>query len=388
MKHLITGCFLILLWIPILQATGDTVAVNTEFRGHERSYVLYIPDQQTPDRPWPVVLDFHGYAMEASLHMRISRMHNVADTGQFVVVYPQSQLVDHDGKMILNWSLETNPEEDVAFIEQILQEVEQAYLIDPDRIYATGWNTGGMMCYQLACALSDKLAAIATVGGTATRTQVCRPQPPLPVLYVQATLDPLSNYQFNWDSYELLSVQEYLNLWLDQNHCDATSTRQVIAAPDSLDVFAGEEESWSDCQAAVLRYRPWEKKSLGALPELDEALHETTSAKIWSFFREHSNTSFTTSIPASEENLTSITLFPNPVHDRLTVHGFLAKAGTITMSIRSSNGQQIYQNRMNIPAGPFIIRHNLTEQVPNGLYYLILRSNDQVTTRKLVRQEP
>lgn len=388
MKHLISlGC-LILFAIPTLRAQGDTISIKTVFQDQERSYMLYVPERKIPNRPWPVVLDLHGYAMEASLHLRISRMPGVADTGQFIVVYPQSSQVEHDGTTVHDWSLEEHPGNDVAFIQQILAEIEARYTVDPDRIYATGWNTGGMMCYELACALSDKLAAIATVGGTAMRTQVCQPRQPIPVLYVQATMDPLSNYQFNSDSYEMLSVEEYLNLWMDHNQCEATSKREQLAAPDSQDVFAGEEERWSDCQAAVLRYRPWQKKLLGSLSELDEALHQTTSAKIWSFFREHQITSFSTSTKTSVNNLTSVTLFPNPVTDQLTIQGLLAKAGTMSIGIRNSSGQQVLLERQQLPSGPFIVRQRLAGDIPNGLYHLVLRINDQIITRKLVRYEP
>ena len=316
-------------------------------------------------------------------------MPSVADTGQFMVVYPQSQHVEDNGNMILDWSLINDSEEDVAFIEQVLREVEAAYTVNPDRIYATGWNTGGIMCYQLACALSDKLAAIATVGGTAVRTQICQPRHPLPVLYVQATMDPLSNYLFNADSYELLSVEEYLELWLDHNDCHAgTSIHEQIAAPDSLGVFSGKEERWSDCQAAVLRFRPWQKMEPGSLPALDEVLHQSTSAKIWSFFREHINTAFATSTHSASTNLSSVTLFPNPVRDELTLNGFLAKAGKLTLNIRNNSGQQVYREELNLPAGAFNLRLRLDDQLPNGIYHLSIRYANQIISRKLVRYEP
>jgi len=388
MKHLITGCFLILIGVSPLWAQGDTVSVITQFQGQERNYVMYIPKQTTSNRPWPVVLDLHGYAMDAFMHMRISRMPSVADTAQFIVVYPQSAEVENDGKRILDWSLVTNPEESIAFIQHVLQEVQNTYFVNPDRIYATGWNTGGMMCYQLACTMTDKLAAIATVGGTAVRSQVCQPQRPIPVLYVQATMDPLANYQYNSNSYEVLSVQEYLDHWLDMNQCSATSTREEVIAPDSVDVFGGETESWSDCQAAVLRYRPWQKKSQGFLPELDHALHQTTSAKIWSFFREHTNASVTTSTKTRVDDLSSVRVFPNPIKDQLTIRGFLAKAGTITLDISHISGLQIYRERIAMASGDFTLERRMADQVPNGLYFVSLRHNNQIISRKMVRQEP
>lgn len=388
MKHVIQWCFFVLLGTSLLRAQGDTISVSTEFRGQERSYVLYVPDQQNPDRPWPLVLDLHGYAADAYLHLRISQMPGVADTGQFIVIYPQSRQVDVDGTMVLDWSLETDPQEDVAFIQQILREVENAYRINSDRIYATGWNTGGMMCYQLACALSDKLAAIATVGGTAMRTQVCEPRYPMPVLYVQATADPLGNYLFNSNSYEMLSVQEYLDLWLEQNQCSESSSYREILAPDSLDVFSGEEEHWSDCQAAVLRFRPWPKKSLELLPELDQAVLQSTSAKIWSFFRGHTNTALPTSTHSAHSNLTSVILFPNPVEDAWTINGFLAKAGAVTVNIRNNSGQEVYRESLVLPSGAFTLQRQLDDGLPNGLYHVSIRNADQIISRKLVRHEP
>ncbi len=388
MKPIIYGCILILLGTFPGLGQGDTISMKTQFRGQERSYVLYVPEQEVPNRPWPLVLDLHGYDMNASLHMRISQMPGVADTGQFMVVYPQSTNVEHDGTMVPDWSLEEHPENDVAFIQQVLREVGDRYTVNPDRVYATGWNTGGMMCYQLACALSDKLAAIATVGGTAMRTQDCQPRSPMPVLYVQATAEALPNYQFNSDSYEMLSVQEYLDLWLEHNQCHSSSQSQQIASPDSLDLFAAEQESWSDCQAAVLRYRPWQKKNLGSIPELDEALHQSTSVKIWSFFREHTNSALITSTYSPRSNLTSVILFPNPVKDAWTINGFLAKAGAVTVNIRNNSGQEVYRESLVLPPGAFTLQRRLDDGLPNGLYHVSIRNADQIISRKLVRHEP
>ena len=56
--------------------------------------------------------------------------------------------------------------------------------MDRRRVYATGMSNGGMMCYRLAAELSDRIAAIAPVGGTLSiddgRSEAARAGDPLP----------------------------------------------------------------------------------------------------------------------------------------------------------------------------------------------------------------
>ena len=93
-----------------------------------------------------------------------------------------------------------NKVDDVAFGRALLNDLEKVVKVDPKRIFATGISNGGMMAYRLASELSDRIAAIAPVGGPmgteeyAIRNARCRlcifTEPPTNLLLSRAARGP------------------------------------------------------------------------------------------------------------------------------------------------------------------------------------------------------
>ncbi len=55
--------------------------------------------------------------------------------------------------------------DDVGFVRQLIDKLENRLRIDPDRIFATGISNGGILCHLLAAHLPGKIAAIAPIVG-------------------------------------------------------------------------------------------------------------------------------------------------------------------------------------------------------------------------------
>ena len=73
-----------------------------------------------------------------------------------------------DGSLFEVWPLAVvRPRnvDDVAFTRAILDDLETVARVDPRRVFATGMSNGAMMAYRVAAELSDRIAAIAPVGG-------------------------------------------------------------------------------------------------------------------------------------------------------------------------------------------------------------------------------
>lgn len=87
--------------------------------------------------------------------------------------------------------------DDVAFFQDLLDDVQGRAAIDPSRVYATGLSNGGAMSHRLACELSDRVAAIAAVGGANQlgAAQGCAPEHPVAVLQIHGTNDPCWQYE-------------------------------------------------------------------------------------------------------------------------------------------------------------------------------------------------
>jgi polyhydroxybutyrate depolymerase len=165
--------------------------------GRERSYLVHVPPQYDPKRPTPVVLALHGAAMNALMMRGFCDLDKKADQGGFVAVYPNGTGL---AGLLLAWnagglppSIAEKRPNDVAFMARLLDDLASVMNVDPKRVYATGMSNGGMMCYRLAAELSDRIAAIAPVGGTMA-VDCYRPKRPVPVMHFHGRRDPYVPY--------------------------------------------------------------------------------------------------------------------------------------------------------------------------------------------------
>ena len=159
----------------------------------ERSYIVHVPPGITQGKPFPVVLNFHGGGGNAALQIKRSLMDDVADRSQFLLIYPEGTPGTLPG--LRTWNAGSccgraarERVDDVAFVRALMVDAAERWLIDPNRIYATGMSNGGMMAYRLACELSDKIAAIAVVSAT-LEVQPCTPSRPISVMSIHGTAD-------------------------------------------------------------------------------------------------------------------------------------------------------------------------------------------------------
>jgi polyhydroxybutyrate depolymerase len=163
--------------------------VSLRYDGIDRSYDIVVPDGRS-DVPRPLVLGYHGYGgspQEAAL----TGLPDRALRDGFVAVFPQGS--DVDGTTPPYFNLETVDEpllaDDVGFTRALLADVEAGLCIDRTRIYAMGMSNGGMFVSTLACALDDRIAAVAPVAGVHLLPD-CDGRP-VPILVTHGTSDPL-----------------------------------------------------------------------------------------------------------------------------------------------------------------------------------------------------
>ncbi|MHC4281291.1 MAG: CE1 family esterase [Planctomycetota bacterium] len=109
--------------------------------------------------------------------------------------------------------------------DALIKDISATYNIDLKQVYAAGMSNGGFMTFTLACALNDKIAAIASVSGTMTsyRMDNCSPEYPIPVLLIHGTSDGAIPYKggnsFDGDAF-FTSVDQVMDFWVRHNQCD------------------------------------------------------------------------------------------------------------------------------------------------------------------------
>jgi polyhydroxybutyrate depolymerase len=241
--------FLVLLLAAVALAVANSRRVLAAFlsrssdpahtldvNGVSRDYLLHVPEDLPLHQRVPLVLVFHGGGGRASQMPRLTGFDVLADREHFIVAYPDG--VGHhwnDGR-------DRSSADDVGFIRELLADLQRSYPVDPRRVYATGISNGGFFSNRLACELSDRIAAIASVAATMPEPLAaeCKPARPISVLYVQGTEDPLVpidggkiGFRHGRSLGQNVSLADSLTFW---RGVDAmTSAPSVDNLPDRVD---------------------------------------------------------------------------------------------------------------------------------------------------------
>ncbi len=206
----------------------QTITATITHDGLQREYILYVPANYTGSAAVPLVFNFHGYTSNATEQMWYGDFRAIADTAGFIIVHPMGTLdVQNTTHFNVGWGGSTV--DDVGFSAALLDSISADYNINADRVYSTGMSNGGFMSYHLACQLSDRIAAIASVTGSMSPVtyNACNPQHPTPILEIHGTSDgtvPYTGASFS------KPVSNVLNYWVNYNNSNSTPT--VINIPD------------------------------------------------------------------------------------------------------------------------------------------------------------
>lgn len=218
-----------------------------EFGGLSRNYLVHVPlASQRPKAggvpaKWPVVLVFHGGGSNAEVMVTFSGMNETADKHGFVAVYPNGtgrleRALTFNGGNCCGYAERRNVD-DVGFTRALLDDLAKALPVDEKRVFATGMSNGAIISYRLASELSDRIAAIAPVGGP-MGTETCLPKRPVPVMHFHGTDDAYAPFKGGKGDKSLTqtnfySVEHSLNAWIKANGCDLQPV--VTELPDKTD---------------------------------------------------------------------------------------------------------------------------------------------------------
>jgi polyhydroxybutyrate depolymerase len=91
-------------------------------------------------------------------------------------------------------------------------------------------SNGGYMSYMLACELSDRITAIASVTGSVFNEQLdnCTPARAVPVMQIHGTND--ATVDFNGIPLFAPSIPELVDYWVDHNNC--STTPNIVEIPN------------------------------------------------------------------------------------------------------------------------------------------------------------
>lgn len=236
----------------------------------QREYSLYLPAGYDPNTPTSLILSFHGYTDNAINWEYGIGMDAQADEYGFIIAYPDATSFLGTSGRITSWNDLTcnaspGPEgpicsadayvydfppecgepttcnwctchDDLAFIEQILDDLEANLCIDRSRVYAMGMSNGGMFVHRLGCDLADRFAAIAPVSGTLARGFNCAPESDtqISIMHIHGRQDNYVDVTGveSSDGYFYTAIDDVMAAWAApaSQGCDADLTPYPTAA--------------------------------------------------------------------------------------------------------------------------------------------------------------
>jgi len=370
-------------------AFAQTVTGSFKFEGKLRNYKVFFPENYSSAESSPLVIYLHCYGFYASWGASYTGLHRVADTLGYITVYPDA-LDNWNSGVSDNPRYPTTDTDDVGFINALIDTMENRYSIDPERIYACGFSNGGFMSYKLACQLSNRLAAVASVSGVLSNSIAanCKANRSIPVLQIFGTGDnlyPGNNYFY--------SAEATFSYWLSNNNCTETTTTNLPDL-DPEDGCTVEKISYTNCanNRSMLYYRihggghTWPGGNTDKYSDGNTNNDINANYEILKFFNESQLT------PTSVENYKNELLFstyPNPFDSETTISFQIQKQSKLEIRIYSTTGQEIrtylYQN---LTPGTHELTwdgtNNFGENVSGGLYLISLSTLDFNKTSKVI----
>ena len=346
--------------------------------GIQRDYRLYAPAIYDGSESVPLVINLHGYTSTAAQQEFYGSFTGIADTANFILVAPDGTL---DASNTTFWNAFGSPTEtvdDIGFLSALIDTIASEYNIDMNRVYSTGMSNGGFMSYTLACQLSHRIAAIASVTGTMVTPNLnaCNAQHPTPVMQIHGTADGTVPYLGNPQGF--VAVETLVEHWASFNNCNPTPTQTSVPNIDPLDGCTADHFVYSggDAGSTVELYRinggghTWP----GAPIDIGVTNHDFSASKeIWRFFSQYRLNEL---VGVDEfESEFSFSIYPNPSENVFTIKFDNAEKRTI--EIHNSVGQLV--NQFNSNAN--LLELNLNE---SGMYLLSVISDEGIFTKKLI----
>ena len=328
-------------FLTVSQAQGY-ISETIQHDGLTREYSIYVPASYDGTTDFPLLFNFHGGDDVITNWQTTADMRPIADTANFILVYPQARPDPSDGNS-LNWLPKTpGTFDDVPFISALIDTIASNYQIDQNRIYACGYSLGGDMSFELGCKLSNRIAAIAPVARTmqANPNSFCSPVHPTGVLTILGTDDFISPYG-GYPGYYLSAAATH-SYWATHNNCNATATMSTVSA-------SVERYTWST--ASGCDYVE-ELKVIGGGHDWPGSFGNMTidaSEEIWQFVSRYDINGLigcaTTSLNEYSSTQENYRVYPNPVNSQLTVEMEIAEEKEFR--IYSTIGELMLSGRLN-----------------------------------------
>ena len=359
-----TTVILLIVGFVFSSSAQQTINASITHDGIERDYIIYVPEIYDGSTAVPLVLNFHGFGSSASQQMFYGDFRDIADTEGFLLVHPEGTTLIGNQFWNVGFPGLSSTIDDVGFTEALIDELATLYTIDLDRVYATGMSNGGFMSFLLACQLSEKIAAVASVTGSMTQDTFddCNAQLPTPVLQIHGTEDDVVLYNENNLS---LPIPDVISYWVDHNNCETTPTTTTLPDVDVSDGSTIEYSVYEDGDNGITTEHmkviggghTWPGSVLntaGTNQDID------ASMEIWLFFSRYDINGL---LSTDDYENKHVSIYPNPTQSKINLS--LNYAKEVHYKLFSPLGKQLMTGTITSGNEEIDISH-----LPSNIYFL------------------
>ena len=179
-------------------ASTTTAAMPTDPLA-DRPFDVFVPASYDEANPMPLLVLLHGYTASGDIQEAYFQFEPLAEERGFLYVHPDGT-TNPVGAQFWNATEAccgfASTVDDSAYLEALIEKVQDDYNVDPRRIYFVGHSNGGFMSYRMACDLSDTVAAVASLAGaTFIDPADCGADEPVSVVQIHGTADATIAYE-------------------------------------------------------------------------------------------------------------------------------------------------------------------------------------------------
>lgn len=349
---------------------AQTTVVDSVFVGGQyRSYRLYVPAIYTGATARPLILNLHGYTSNAQQQQLYSNFMPIADTANFLMVFPNGTY--SSGQRFWNAGISSALVNDIAFLNALIDSLDLIYNINLNRVYSTGMSNGGYMSHTLACELSNRITAIASVTGSIFNTQYgtnCHPTRPVPVMQIHGTNDPTVPYAGSSSSMPVDTIVKY---WVTKNNCNTTPTFSNVPNTSTTDGCTAEHYKYLNgtSGSSVELYKiiggthTWPGFPFGGS---GTNMDMNASKEIWRFFSKYSLSTLT-AVNESEQLKNTLKVYPNPATSVLNFN--LENESSISVIISDVLGKEVLAETISTNS-------ILVDKLKSGIYFITVKTEN------------
>lgn len=196
-----------------------------------RSFHIQHPKDHN-NKPLVILLHGHGGSSDQSIGEGVGKNPqkvwlDIAKEQEFIVVIPNGELGPKETRGWNDCRTDAvgNPStDDVKFIKNLIEEIEEEYNHDKSRVYITGISNGALMTQRLVEEIPEKIAAFASIVNSLPENSICiESNEPISALYMNGTMDPLVPYNGGHilgNRGVVKSTDESIQYWIERNQTD------------------------------------------------------------------------------------------------------------------------------------------------------------------------